>query len=99
MANKSQPTDDFTSKVMAEVRKRPRKIGLWNLVYITPVIVSLLIVLTPLGQRAILHLANKKHVAMLDVQKDLDSLQETAKSMEQFDFDQETNEIFNNATQ
>jgi hypothetical protein len=90
------PSDDFTSKVMLGVKKRPRKIGIWNLAYFAPIMVVVAILAVPASQEMILDMTSQKHVAVAGAEEDIAEMQRQIGSLTQFEFDDETVEIINN---
>jgi len=87
------PSNDFTGKVMGEVKKRPRKIGLWNLAYFAPVALAILLLSLPATQDALLHMTSKKHVAVAGAQQDVERMQAAVNELTQFEFDSEVQAI------
>jgi hypothetical protein len=90
------PSNDFTDKVMSGVKKRPRKIGIWNLAYFAPIMAVVAILSFPAGQRLILDVTSPKHVAVAAAEEDIAEIQRQINDLTQFQFDDETIEIINN---
>ncbi len=96
MSARNPQSKDFTSKVMADVKKRPRKIGLWNLAYAVPIILAIAVLMMPSTQETIVNVTSQKHVAVANVEDEIDTMYIIMKDIDQFEFDQETEEIINN---
>lgn len=91
-----KPSSDFTDKVMTGVKKRPRKIGAWNLLYFAPILLAIFLLAIPSTQEMILNMTSKKHVAVAKVQDDVDGMYLIMNEIDQFNFDQDTQDIINN---
>lgn len=89
--------DDFTSKVMAGVKKRPRKIGLWNIAYFVPIFIAVALLSVPVTQQLILNATNKDRVAITNVQKDIDDMYVIMTELEDFSLDQDTQAVLDGA--
>jgi len=90
------PSNDFTNRVMADAKRRRRKIGLWNLAYMAPIALVVALLSVPFSQEAILNLTSKKHVAVSSVQQEVNAMQEVVKDLTQFEFDNETQSMIDN---
>lgn len=90
---KVTPSDDFTSKVMAGVKRRPRKIGAWNILYFVPAALALIILSIPVTQDTILNLTNSRHTAMTSVRSDLDQMYTIMEDLAESNFEQDLDDI------
>lgn len=83
--DKISPSKSFTDKVMVDVKKRPRKIGLWNLAYIIPIALAIALLVTPASREALVNTTDTQHSAVYDVQEDVDDIQDMIDELSSFD--------------
>ncbi len=77
-------TNDFLNRVMVDVKKRPRKIGLWNLVYLVPIALALVLLYTPTTRELLVDQVDEKHSTIKSVQNNVDDMQLIVEDLDYF---------------